>query len=207
MFDTDETNHKPIKKLFQTTLLFFGLIIFFAGCLSFVFRSNDNYRILMYHFYPHVDLQELSRGMDYSSTFDFDHKVSLFKKYFFRNVGVSIKILILSYIPFLFMSIIGFWGNVFGNTLLFTTYFMCINNFANDFWGTYVLGHLVPELMAFSITYALGFHITWHMTRKVLKKNSNEYTHFFLNPKNTLMIFLFIIVPLKFIAALLEAFL
>ncbi len=176
------------KKFYILVILFIATVI--IGVLTYI-SSPKYFEDLINMVVGKIN----SMNLDRSSTFYMAMMI------FINNLRVSVISLVVGFIPFLFVSAYPIVGNalILG---VFTTMF-AIKTGSIAATLAFILPHGIIELAAIIYAAALGINICNQINLKIQKRSEKKMATII---KSTITSFLAVVVPLLFVAALIEAY-
>ncbi len=136
-----------------------------------------------------------SMNLDRSNTF---HMAMMI---FFNNLRVSVISLLVGFIPFLFVSAYPIVGNALILGVFTTMFATKTGSIAATL--AFILPHGIIELAAIIYAAALGVNICNQINLKIQKRSEKKMATII---KSTITSFLAVVVPLLFVAAIIEAY-
>lgn len=203
------TNDKfqHLKTLCRTSTIIFCCILMICYALFLSFKDNTVTTSIVQLLYPEKNIERLQFTEDSLLVeTPLSEKIELFTKVFIHNSLICIVVILISYIPFCFLAQWALLINCFLNVVILTTLSNISGGFSYQFWLNEVFIHGIPEFIALSIAYAIGLHICLEMTLICVKKSPLETSSYVSNPKTVLKLYFFLVLPIIFIASIIEGF-
>ena len=126
-----------------------------------------------------------------------------FKRIFIHNSTIVAAYLIVGFVPFLFLPLVGLYNSAAALGGIYQAFRM-IPGFTPLHWASGVFLHGVIEMPAYELGMSLAIFLCLEITRRILRKNKmpigRRIKGFFLS-------FLFVVIPLLFMAAVIETYL
>lgn len=126
-----------------------------------------------------------------------------FVRLFLNNLEASAMGIVVGFVPFIFLPVVGIVSNAAVMGLVFSSSQLA----SYPIWKVVLFGvlpHGVFELTAVMLSYAMGLAICWNITKKMIGYRRNEKLKDLL--KNCFWATLLVVVPLLVIAALIETY-
>lgn len=117
-----------------------------------------------------------------------------------NNVKAALFSTMLGFIPFLYLSV---FSLVINATLISAVYIFLGQSFSVFSYALMLLPHGIFEIPAFLLATAMGLFLCGELSRKILKKPHAPILPLLRRQAN---VFLFVVIPLLVIAAILEAY-
>lgn len=126
-----------------------------------------------------------------------------FKMIFINNSTIVAANLIVGFVPFLFLPLAGLYNNAatFGGIYQASR---MIPGFTPLHWASSVYPHGIIEMPAYVLGISLAIFLCLEITRRILRKNKMPIGR---RIKGIFLSFLFVVIPLLFIAAVIETYL
>lgn len=181
---------KDLKVLYYALLIVF---ILFAAVATFYFQNNEQLTTSLYM--ELIDMFESQIPMDAQG-------VSLFLGIFLNNVQAGAISIAFGFVPFLFIPIWTLTSNALIIGIVGGVYGMSGYSLLSFLLG--ILPHGILEIPAFLMGVALGLDICYKMVRLILRQISkNDLKQVVVN---AVRIYCLWMVPLFFLAAIIETF-
>lgn len=178
-----------IRKKFRLLIVIFALVVV-VGAFSYMQRPELFKKLI-----NTVVSTIKSKNLDDISTFNASMVI------FLNNLKVAFMAIVLGFIPFVFLSafpiitnalILGVFSTMFVEKLGSVQLMLAL-----------LVPHGVVELLAIIYAGALGINLCYEITTKITK---NKQTKIATIVKKTIISFMMIVVPLLFIAAIIESY-
>ena len=207
MNNLTDNPHQSLKLFYRNSIILFMILLVFCITLYLCIKDSSSVTSIVQLLYPEKNIEQLQLS-EYALTNErlLSEKMTLFTKVFFHNSLVCAIVIIAAYVPFCFFAQWAMLINCTLNVLVLTVLSNKLGNDSSQFWINNVLIHGIPELLAFSIVYALGFHICYDMTRLCLKNLKFESLGYLSHPKTALKIYCYLVLPIILMASLIEGF-
>lgn len=199
--------HNQLKLFYRNSIILFMVLLIFCFTLYFFIKDNSSVTAIVQFLYPEKNIGQLQLSEDALSYERLlSKKMALFAKVFIHNSLVCAIVIIAAYVPFCFFAQWAMLTNCILNVLMLTVLSNPMGSYSSQFWINNVLIHGIPELLAFSIAYTLGFLICYDMTRLCVKNLNFKSLSYLSRPKTVLNIYCYSILPILLIASLIEGF-